>query len=209
MDLANLTSFNNLLMNITANYSSSSSCNRRKRIRAPDSLRSPLAPIWIEPVETWRALVTEDVLIDTNSKLDFSRNNSVNNSESGNSSMSNTGKVPSRRYTSINMTDLNSVSNNLASLNIFSGLRLSKSKKCSNHNNSSDDYDREYYDNDRSTRSGHNEMEEENETKKVSDGLRVAKARLTIPIYLKSGPGYDDFGYVSTQELIKVRDNTG
>jgi hypothetical protein len=194
MDLANLNSFNNLLMNITANYPSSNSCNRRKRIRAPDSLRSPLAPIWIEPVETWRALVTEDVLIDTNTKLDFSKNSSHSVRNESSSSNNNSVNNKSRRHTSINMTDLSSVSNNLASLNIFSGLRLSKNKS---NNSSSNDAD--YHDADCS-QSGHDE-----DTKKVSDGLRVAKARLTTPIYLKSGPGYDDFGYVSTQELIKVR----
>ena len=71
------------------------------------------------------------------------------------------------------MSDFQSLSSNLSSLNIFSGL-------WSNNNNSRKQF-------------------------KVSDKWKVAKSRLTTPIYFKSGPGYDDFGYVSIQELIKVR----
>ena len=182
-------------MNITANYSSGA---RKKRIRPPDSLRSPLAPIWIEPVETWRALVTEDVLIDTNNRLDMSNNQNHSNNHNANNlkkinSKSEVKASLPRRHT-MNLADLNSISNNLASLNIFSGLRLTnknrKNKSCNND---------EYEDYNASS-----ELEE-NDTQKVSDDLRVATSRLTTPIYLKSGPGYDDFGYVSTQELVKVR----
>jgi hypothetical protein len=70
------------------NYSSS----RKRRIKAPDSLKSPLAP-WCEPDENWRSLVTEDILFDTNNKLD----------------QSNTRVTPTRRHT-MNMADFKSLS---------------------------------------------------------------------------------------------------
>lgn len=165
--MSNIATFNSLLMNMTS-YSANSSM-RKKRIKAPESLRSPLTPIWIEPIETWRALVTEDVLTDNNSKQDSS-------------SM--------KRNQTMHLADLSSLSNNLASLNIFSGLRLLNRSNTTNEQQqqqSAADETRVY------------------DSKKVSDELRVVRSRLTNPIYMKSGPGYDDFGYVSTQELIKVK----
>ena len=40
---------------------------------------------------------------------------------------------------------------------------------------------------------------------KVSSKWRVVKSKLTTPVYLKSGPGHYDFGYVDLNELIKVK----
>lgn len=163
--MSNIATFNSLLMNMTS-YSANSSM-RKKRIKAPESLRSPLTPIWIEPIETWRALVTEDVLTDNNSKQDSSM----------------------KRNQTMHLADLSSLSNNLASLNIFSGLRLlNRSTTNEQQQQQSANDETRIYD-----------------SKKVSDELRVVRSRLTNPIYMKSGPGYDDFGYVSTQELIKVK----
>jgi hypothetical protein len=123
----------------------------KRKIKAPDSLKSPLAP-WRDPVENWRALVTEDVLIDNNLKA----NNQTN--------------LPNRRHT-MNLADIQSISTNLSSLNILSGFGTSNRKQI-----------------------------------KVSDNWELAKSRLSRPIYLKSGPGYDDsYGFVSNQELVKVR----
>jgi len=78
------------------NTSSNNPGNSTKRsIKAPESLKSPLAE-WSEPVEDWRALVTEDIL-----------------SESGRSpSMRNLD----RRHT-LNLAD--TITANLAALNIF------------------------------------------------------------------------------------------
>jgi hypothetical protein len=158
--LNNGSDLNEILINISKNYSS----QRKKRIKAPESLKSPLAP-WRDPVENWRALVTEDVLIDANNKLDGLR--TPRNPQPG---------MLGRRHT-MNIADIQSISSNLSSLNIFSGIT-----SINNKSNNSDN----------------------NRQAKVSN-WKVAKSRLTTPIYFKSGPGYDDFGFVSTQELIKVR----
>jgi hypothetical protein len=150
---------------------------RKKRIKGDDCLRSDLSP-WGEPVENWRALVTEDILTDTFNKTDSRRTSLAGNL--------------SRRHT-MNISDM---SNNLSSLNIFSSFRTNH---FSPHNNP-------YSPN--KNNNNNNNINEKNtnlNSKKVSDNWNIAKSRLTSPIYLKSGPGYDDFGFVSSQELIKVR----
>ena len=87
--LSHTSSINN---NISS--SSSSSSNRKRRIKAPDSLKSPLAP-WCEPTENWRALVTEDILVDSiSSKPD---------------NATHTRNTPTRRHT-MNMADFKSLS---------------------------------------------------------------------------------------------------
>jgi hypothetical protein len=146
-------------MNMTSNYTGH---QRKRRIKPPESLKSPLAP-WREPVEDWKALVTEDVF-DEENKFENMRNKT---------SQSN---MPNRRHT-MTLSDIKSFSSNIKSLNIFSGF---------------------------STAMG-GENVSRKKSNKVSDNLKVVQSRLTTPVYLKSGPGYDDFGFVSTQELIKVR----
>jgi len=122
------------------NYSST----RKRRIKAPESLKSPLAP-WCEPDENWRALVTEDILFDTNNKLD----------------QSNTRVTPTRRHT-MNMADFKSLSN------IFKKkATISKQVKVSNYNT-------------------------------------LNNKLTTTSIYMRSGPGQSDFGYVDLNELMKV-----
>ncbi len=79
------------------NTSSNNPGNSTKRsIKAPESLKSPLAE-WSDPVEDWRALITEDIL-----------------SESGRSPLT---RNLDRRHT-LNLTDM--ITANLAALNIFS-----------------------------------------------------------------------------------------
>ena len=144
---------NKSYLNNTGTIYSSNINSSKRKIKAPDSLKSPLAP-WRDPVENWRALVTEDVLIDNNPKS------------------TNQANMPNRRHT-MNIADIHSISNNLSSLNILSGFRTTNRKQI-----------------------------------KVSDNWEIAKCRLTTPIYFKSGPGYDDsYGFVSNQELVKVRNN--
>ena len=150
----NSASLKEILENMKITYSN----QRKRRIKPPESLKSPLAP-WREPVEDWKALVTEDVFDDVN-KFENMRKNSQ-------------CKLPSRRHT-MTLSDIKSISNNIKSLNIFSGFSSSAANK-------------------------------RKQQTKVSDSLKVAQSRLTTPVYFKSGPGYDDFGFVSTQELIKVR----
>jgi hypothetical protein len=141
------------------NNHSYSASQRKRRIKAPDSLKSPLAP-WRDPVENWRALVTEDVLLGPQSPHHHSKATSSHNQPS---------HMPQRRHT-MNLADIRTISTNLSSLNIFSGFSTSRKQI------------------------------------KVSDNWELAKSRLTTPIYFKSGPGYDDsFGFVSNQELVKVR----
>lgn len=175
----NPNSLNEILFNIPSEsyYYNNTTIGRKRRIKAPESLKSPLAP-WREPVENWRALVTEDVLIDTNSKVENIRSNT--GSIFGPNIGTNSGV--NRRHT-MNLADLQAISSNLSSLNIFSGFTKSKENK-----NAQMDANKN-----------------QSEQIKVSDNWKVAKSRLTTPIYFKSGPGYDDFGFVSTQELIKVR----
>jgi len=69
--------------------------NTKRSIKAPESLKSPLAE-WSEPVEDWRALVTEDIL------LENGRTPSMRNLD--------------RRHT-MNLAD--TITANLAALNIF------------------------------------------------------------------------------------------
>ncbi len=187
LDLTNLNHFDQLLFNITTNYTNN---QQKKKIRPPESLKSPLAPIWIEPVETWRALVTEDVLSDA---ALATNNNSIKDSSKN-------------RFSD----NLNALSQSLASLNIFSGLTTTATKsktRISEEDEVSGEHDEDCcYDlDDNNSLDGdkltHSHLSSSN---KVSVGLKVAKSRLTTPVYMKSGPGYDDFGYVSTQELIKV-----
>jgi hypothetical protein len=143
---------NNTSSNYPSNINNSINNHLKRKIKAPESLKSPLAP-WRDPVENWRALVTEDVVID-------------------NLKSTNQANMPNRRHT-MNIADIHSISNNLSSLNIFSGFGASNRKQI-----------------------------------KVSDNWEIAKSRLSTPIYFKSGPGYDDScGFVSNQELVKVRNN--
>jgi len=146
-------------MNMPTNYSGH---QRKRRIKPPESLKSPLAP-WREPVEDWKALVTEDVF-DEENKFENMRNKTSQS------------KMPNRRHT-MTLSDIKSFSSNIKSLNIFSGF---------------------------SSAIGVENVVRKTQNK-VSDNLKVVQSRLTTPVYLKSGPGYDDFGFVSTQELIKVR----
>ena len=73
---------------------SNNSSNRKRRIKAPDSLKSPLAP-WCEPTENWRAFITQDIPLDSPS------------SKQENAHIRNT---PTRRHT-MNMADFKSFSN--------------------------------------------------------------------------------------------------
>ena len=161
----NNATLNEIIMNLsstttTTNYTTH---QRKRRIKPPESLKSPLAP-WREPVEDWKALVTEDVFDDVNKFENMRKNTQAS-------------KMPNRRHT-MTLTDMKTISNNIKSLNIFSGF---------------------------STALGVENVMRKKQHTKVSDNLKVAQSRLTTPVYLKSGPGYDDFGFVSTQELIKVR----
>ena len=133
--------------------------SQQKRIKAPDCLKSPLAE-WSDPVEDWRALVTEDILSDTNSRLE---GRSLNGQK--------------RRHT-MNLTD--TISNNLASLNIFSSLTNSEKSK----------------------------MNTERKIK-VSGDFTDRTYLFREPIYLKSGPGHVDFSFVAMEELIEVRKISG
>lgn len=186
--------FSNVLMNLTSASSSSSNAvaETKKRIKAPESLRSPLTP-WRDPVENWRALVTEDVLDELGTHDEFSaQHRSANNQNHHRTPGS---KMPNRRHT-MTFADLNRVSSTLASINIFSGFgsgngstgaKIQQQKSLTSHSES-------------------REFASDSSCKKVSNSWQIAKSRLTTPVYLKSGPGYDDFGFVSTQELIKVRE---
>lgn len=145
--------------NLTDSFSMQS---QQKRIKAPDCLKSPLAE-WSDPVEDWRALVTEDIFSDnTNVRLE-GRSPSLRNIEQ------------KRRHT---MTLTNTISNNLASLNIFAGLTNSEKSKMNNERKI-----------------------------KVSTDFTGRTKLYRDPIYLKSGPGHVDFGFVAMEDLIKVRKN--
>jgi hypothetical protein len=137
-----------------SNTSFNTSTNsQRKRLKPAESLtKSPLSK-WNEPIEDWRALVTEDIFDKDNDFLKQQTNKQL--------------KTPTRRYT-MNVFD---VSKNLSTLNIFS--TAEKNRKREN---------------------------------RVSKNWKLAKSRLITPSgYMKSGPGYHDFGFVSLQELVKVR----
>ena len=132
------------------------SSQQKKSIKAPESLKSPLAE-WSDPVEDWRALVTEDILTETKNRFE-GRSPSMRNLE--------------RRHT-MNLAD--TISNNLASLNIFSGLANSEKKKLAERKH------------------------------KVSEEIEYSNKSEKNPVYLKSGPGHADFSFVSAEDLIKVR----
>ena len=156
----------------------------KKKIKAPDSLKSPLAP-WQEPVENWKALVTEDV---------FSAAVELSSSTSPTTTTTTTNKMPSRRHT-MTFTDLNRLSSTLASLNIFSsGNRNKKATAAAVTCNKQ-----------QLEMSTMAENDEEEEVSRLKWKMAIAKSRLTQPVYFKHGPGYDDFGFVSTNELTKVR----
>lgn len=125
---------------------------QKRSIKAPESLKSPLAE-WSDPVEDWRALVTEDILTESG------RSPSIRNLE--------------RRHT-MNLTD--TISNNLTSLNIFTGLTNSSKSKQINEGQL-----------------------------KVSEEKDKESMVKRDPVYFKSGPGHVDFGYVGMEDLVKVR----
>lgn len=155
--------------------------NNRKRLKPPESLtKSPLSS-WNEPIEDWRALVTEDI-------FDKDRlNDSIEQQNNG--KLINT---PSRRYT-MNIFD---ISRNLTTLNIFSQKNKLNNNRTSNINNNNN--------NNSFSHNRHNKTLNEHK-QKVSKSWQIVKSRLMTPIYMKSGPGYHDFGFVSLQELVKVR----
>ena len=130
---------------------------QKRRIKAPESLKSPLAE-WSEPVEDWRSLITDDILVGTSSSKLESRTPVGRH-------------LPNERRHTMNMTDLESLSANLASFNIFSGFG--------------------------------NEKNMERKQSKVSVESNV-EFNANRPQYLKSGPGYYEFSFVSMQELIQV-----
>ena len=128
-------------------------------------------------------------------------------------------KVPSRRHT-MTFTDLNRLSSTISSLNIFS----SASKK----------QQQQQQQQQKQQETPQNRIEEEDEVSAknasedkttwdkwdwalVKSRLLMSKPSIEVelehhdyhhhqpPVYLKHGPGYDDFGFVSTSELIKVR----
>ena len=82
---------NNTSSNYPSNINNSINNHLKRKIKAPESLKSPLAP-WRDPVENWRALVTEDVVID-------------------NLKSTNQANMPNRRHT-MNIADIHSISNN-------------------------------------------------------------------------------------------------
>lgn len=192
-------SLNAILYNLSSN--TSSNWHRqlsKKKIKAPDSLKSPLAP-WQEPIENWKALVTEDVFASPTT----SPTKTQQQSKKETTTTTTTSKMPSRRHT-MTFTDLNRLSSTLASLNIFSGgsaarknkqqqLQQQQKQKQQRSAMMDEEYDDEY------------DEDEEEEVSRLKWKTAVAKSRLTQPVYFKHGPGYDDFGFVSTNELIKVR----
>jgi hypothetical protein len=88
--------------NYTANLSQQSNNpqQQKRRIKAPESLKSPLAE-WSEPVENWRSLITDDIMI---GKAESARTSSHD--------------AQPRRHT-MNLTDLDTLTNSLQ--NIFAG----------------------------------------------------------------------------------------
>ena len=131
-------------------------------------------------MEDWKALVTEDVFDDIN-KFENLRKNP------------NAATMPNRRHT-MTIADMKSISNNIKSLNIFSGFGIGGGSSNSNAKTNI-----KHENNTSAMNAGINNQS------KVSDCLKLARSRLQSHIYFKSGPGYDDFGFVSTQELIKVK----
>lgn len=124
----------------------------KKRIKAPDSLRSPLAP-WRNPAEDeWKNILNEEIIPEA--------------------------KI-NRRHT-MSLADINRLTSSISAFNIFNRSDKSKTESHENHSYSF-------------------------KHSKVSDKWQLAKSRLTNPVYYKSGPGYCDFGYVSSHDLIKVR----
>lgn len=124
-------------------------------------------------MEDWRALVTEDILTETKTRFEGTRS-----------------KNPLERRHTMNLAD--TISNNLASLNIFGGMsgnsekqatKLSEQKQkvsellceCSSYS-----------------------------LARVETGLPTAAADSGGPAYLKCGPGQVDFGYIAMEELIEV-----
>ena len=150
----NLTPFNNSLNNLNDELQANSSNfnSQRKRIKPAEALtKSPLLK-WNEPLEDWRALVTEDIFDNNNIKSPSKNQTPVN-----------------RRYT----------------LNVFDVSKKKNSEKLVHNSRHSLNMNKREH--------------------KVSDSLELAKKKLLEAAYLKSGPGYHDFGFVSLQELVKVR----
>lgn len=156
----------NLSFNFSPNNENSQVNNinsniQRKRLKPAEALtKSPLIK-WNEPIEDWRALVTEDI---------FDHHLINNNNDDYHT-------PPARRYT----------------LNVFEAknkFSFSNSEKAINRNsrhamNVNNNYKRN--------------------TSKVSNNWILAKNKIIETAYMKSGPGYHDFGFVSIQELVKVR----
>ena len=154
--------------NISFNYSlntQNNNTNQRKRLKPAEALtKSPLIK-WNEPIEEWRALVTEDILDHTDHVID------------SNEQLSKNYETPTRRYT-LNVFDMKNKYNSNTEKQQIHRNRLSL-----NSNNKRD-------------------------SSKVSNSWILAKNKIieSTTTYMKSGPGFGpDFGFVSIQELVKVR----
>ncbi|RNA43851.1 spire -like protein [Brachionus plicatilis] len=124
----------------------------KKRIKAPDSLRSPLAP-WRNTEDEWKNVLCEEMKPEP--------------------------KV-NRRHT-MSLADLNRLTSSISAFNIFA--RADKSNTDSLHDQENYSYSFKH--------------------SKVSDNCQSDKKKSTNPVYCKSGPGYSDFGYVTSHHLIK------
>lgn len=175
----------------------------KKRIKAPESLKSPLTPWRGDPAEpNWKAYIDDP--------------NSIGLADNSPS------KLPSRRHT-MTFADLNRLSSTLSSLNIFS----SASKKQQQTSPI-----KTIKETDESSPPNSNEVSNSSSKgvfKWDKWDWAIVKSRLfpdsslrmpssskvnnnnnndddnNHPVYLKHGPGYGDFGFVSDSELVKVR----
>ncbi|CAF0716819.1 unnamed protein product [Brachionus calyciflorus] len=92
----------NLMNNLFSQVRPSPNKNSKKRIKAPDCLRSPLAP-WRDPDENWKAYITDDMLADQ-------KTCQLN-----------------RRHT-MNLADFNRITSSISAFNIFSRTSFNESK---------------------------------------------------------------------------------
>ena len=164
----------------------SQSQQQKKSIKAPESLKSPLSE-WSEPVEDWRALVTEDILAESKNRFEG-------------------GRSPLERRHTMNLAD--TISTNLASLNLFGSeqkSKLSEQKQkvsellseCSNYILTRIDH--------QNVRPGENSFEWPVLSNEGTECDSDCNKAVRSPEYMKSGPGQVDFCYIAMDELIEVR----